>query len=437
MAGPGNLVREISWREVFPWLLIGQAARASLQIQTIGLASLGLLLTWAGWSISGLIWYGQAPDCWLSAALGDWAPAAPTSLPSDGLPVTGAVAVFRPLLTSFTQWIPSTGWSGVAVGHLITSATWAVLIWALVGGILGRLAAFELGLEEPGRLTEATRHGLRYWWTYLRAPFLPLSGAALLGLFVTAVSLLLQWEVGVLIASVLYPLVLVSAAVMAILIVGTVFGWPLMWATISVDRGDGFEGFARSFGYLSQRPLSLGLYTLLGGLVGLATAIVILGFVCLTIGLTLGCAQFAENLAGPGHTAAVLAHCPPPVQGIASWWGFSPQTESAGTIGFLGSGIVAVWLSLAYLVFPGFLAAYFWTASIAVYLVIRQTVDQTEFDDVRTDRPRATRQLPPLKPAADGLPTVEITLPRTAGPAEPPNPAEPTQTTASSDEANS
>src|SRR5207247_5974858 len=50
---------------------------------------------------------------------------------------------------------------------------------------------------------------------------------------------------------------------------GLIFGWPLMWPTISAERdGDPFEAFSRSYSYVYGKPLHYFLYVVIAAAFG-------------------------------------------------------------------------------------------------------------------------------------------------------------------------
>ena len=63
-------------------------------------------------------------------------------------------------------------------------------------------------------------------------------GAGLVALLLALVGLALRVDVGVLVASVFWPLVLLGGFVMAFLLLGLFFGFPLMWGAISAEGTD-------------------------------------------------------------------------------------------------------------------------------------------------------------------------------------------------------
>ena len=52
---------------------------------------------------------------------------------------------------------------------------------------------------------------------------------------------------------------------MAILLLGALVGWPLMWATVSVEGTDAFDALSRSYAYTYHRPWRLLWYVLFAG----------------------------------------------------------------------------------------------------------------------------------------------------------------------------
>src|SRR4029079_18006813 len=49
---------------------------------------------------------------------------------------------------------------------------------------------------------------------------------------------------------------------MAILLIGALIGWPLMWSTVSVEGTDAFDALSRSYAYTYHRPWRLLWYAL-------------------------------------------------------------------------------------------------------------------------------------------------------------------------------
>src|SRR5258708_33341852 len=61
--------------------------------------------------------------------------------------------------------------------------------------------------------------------------------------------------VGEALLGLLWGLELLFGFLMAVVLIGVAAGWPLMFATISVEGSDGFDGLSRAYNYVFERPL--------------------------------------------------------------------------------------------------------------------------------------------------------------------------------------
>ena len=65
---------------------------------------------------------------------------------------------------------------------------------------------------------------------------------------------------------------------------------------------------------------------------------------------------------------------------------------------------IAFWNGCARVVTLGFGMSYFWTASTAIYLLLRRDADGAELDQIYFDKPPQEYTLPTLQPDANGVP---------------------------------
>ncbi|HEV3023421.1 MAG TPA: hypothetical protein VGX76_13190, partial [Pirellulales bacterium] len=68
-----------------------------------------------------------------------------------------------------------------------------------------------------------------------------------------------------------------------------------------------------------------------------------------------------------------------------------------------GAGAIGFWSGCVRWIALGFVYSYFWTASTAIYLLLRRDEDGTEFDDVHLDA-QAAHDLPALEKDSAGVP---------------------------------
>jgi hypothetical protein len=239
-------------------------------------------------------------------------------------------------------------------------------------------------------LVAAIRHAARKFPTYFLAPLFPFLGVIFFAGLLALVGLLLRLdEIGVAIAGALWFLVVLGGFAMAYLLVGLLFGWPLMWPAAGAERdADFFESVSRAYSYTRQAPLKYLFYALVaaafGGLCWLLVALFAEAVIALGVwGVSWG--------AGRDLTLEVL--------------GAVNQMSSDGAAGAspllrFGLGLIAAWTALVRIVVAAFAFSYFWCAFCAIYLLLRLDVDRREMDEVWLAEPRpAPPPLPASKPA--------------------------------------
>jgi hypothetical protein len=428
-AGP---LREIAWQEVFPWLLLVRAFRVSIQVSQLLLAAAGVLLTIIGWWGLAQLFGGTGDDSlkvWLGPAyyasspwneLDDW-PWRPTSAASDidarslvlqaavenrlrglwqlGPPQLGRYpsdpfpGAWRQLGAPIRQLFDGdVGVTGLA--FLLCACVWAAAVWALFGGAITRRAALQLGREENLSLKASLRYAAGKWRSYFAAPLLPLFGILCCALPIFVLGFLMWFDLGVLLAGIVWPLALLASFLMALLLLALLFGWPLMWPTISTEGTDSFDALSRSWSYVYHRPLHYLFYsavvTMLGGLGWLLVTC----FADWVVYLPLWAARWTT---GGDRMREILR-----------------GADSLGTIGHWGANLIYFWNGCVRLLAIGFVYSYFWTASTAIYFLLRRDDDGTDLDDVHLDPAEASYGLPPLAKDAAGVPVVpESEMPTT------------------------
>jgi len=202
------------------------------------------------------------------------------------------------------------------------------------------------------------------------------------------VGLLLNANFGVFLAALVWPVLLVAGLVMAALLLGLAFGWPLMWTTISTEGTDSFDALSRSYAYVFQRPLHYLFYVVVAVLFGALGWLLVSEFAAGVIGLTYWAASWA---CGANQIALIM-----------------PGGGELEGIGYAGAGLIHFWTGCVKLLAVGFLYGYFWTACGAVYLLLRRDVDATEMDEVflEEDESEQSYGLPPLGTDETGAPVV-------------------------------
>ena len=144
-----------------------------------------------------------------------------------------------------------------------------MLVWGLFGGAITRIAALKFTRDEAPGLLAALKHAARKVAVVQLAAAGRPGWAGVFAIQLVVLGWLMQsrrpgacWPASV------WPFVLLLGLLMAILLLGALVGWPLMWATVSVEGTDAFDALSRSYAYTYHRPLRLLWYVLFAALLG-------------------------------------------------------------------------------------------------------------------------------------------------------------------------
>jgi hypothetical protein len=409
-----RIVREVSWHDLFPWLLLLRTCRLAAEFRRLLLAGLGILLTAGGWwVIEGSLLADTArvpasPPA--SAPAADIYPASPHSAILY-VPWRETVRAFtanwqwatRPVRTLFGRNFTFS--SFLAAG---LAGAWALAVWGILGGAICRLSAVQLGLDEQVTVASAVKFTLRKWSAYLAAPLMPLGMVVLLTLPLAAAGFVLRLDLGLLVAGLFWPLAIVSGVLIMLLVAGLALGLPLMWATISTDGTDSFDAVSRGYTYVGQRPLNYLFYLLVSVAIGVLGWMIINTLAGATIYLTgwgvswgSGEARWRQIEATRGWLSATdAARFPlaaPPV--------LPPPGSSRPMEGIAGAGarLIAFWTDCVRLLAVAYAYSFFWTAYTGIFLLLRRDADAMELDEVLVEGEDDPAALPPIKPDAAGV----------------------------------
>lgn len=417
MADDRNVLRWVSWRDCCPWIILFRTFSVSITVRALLLATLGSTVTWLGWLLVGMVVLGS------DAQRSDQTPvfrdlverneARPGRELEPPLPTVGqdvaplstvdqdvAPQRWQPYLNLlprepvFAAWHKTTDpfiqlfnpkmkFQGVLYAFL--GGMWTLGVWSFVGGAISRIAVVQLGREERVGLVESLRYACRYWLSYLGGPLFPLVGLLLLAIpFVILGWIMQAGDWGIAVSGVFWFLIVLCGLPMAILALGAMFGWPLMWGTISTEGSDAFDSLSRCFAYTFQRPLHYAFYVavviLFGGLCWLVVSL----FATLTIDLTYWATSWGAYEARADQVVE--------------------QAMQGGTAFNFGSGLIFFWRCCVQAVATSWFFAFFFAAMGGVYLLIRRDVDQTETDEIYIEEEDESYGMPPLTKDESGVP---------------------------------
>lgn len=413
-------LRDVSWSELFPWVRIVSSARTAVSPSLLLLAALGLLAMWGGWSVIGWAFENSDERAVVEEAerVQNWPPEVKGSrLSSPAVVADPTVVHDSPFWHGWRRlWHPFT----FLFDHTISftrftlyflCALWAVIVWSLFGSAITRSAAVALARGDSLGFRRSLGHGVSRWFLYAISVGLPLMGIFLIALAPLVAGALMRVDALVSLVGLFWFVILIFGFLMTMLLVGLAFGWPLMWATISVENTDAFDALSRAYSYTFHRPLRYLFYLLVAALIGLLAWWVVAFFANWTINLS----HWGVSMgAGAPRTIAIndtVAEAMAPAASRSADWEWNAYTVGAAMIGY--------WERLLRLLAYAFLFSYFWCAVTAIYYLLRQAEDGTELNEVALDEQREPYGLPPLKADARGVPTT------TDGPTAPATPVAP------------
>lgn len=394
----------IAWDQYRRWFIFGRVFRLSIQARLLTLATVGVLATLFGWWGLAKVFSGtdETPLKELLKAYETcpWkARDVIGSFDQSGLDTVGQITttggphlgapVGNPYLDPWTRlsapwrqlFVVSRSFTGAA--FLLLCAIWAAAIWGLIGGAITRAVVVQLAREEAISLGSALRHASKRWKSYFAAPLFPLAAVAVVAIPAIFIGLLMQ--LSLLFGGILWPFVLLTGLIAAIMLVGLSVGWPLMHAAVSCEGSDSFDALSRSYSYVYQRPIHYLFYAVTATILGALGLFVV--------------SLFAEA-----------------VQTLAAWsasWGsgselmlqaLNKSTKHSGADAW-GAWLIWFWAGFIDVIVLGFAFAFFWTASTAIYLLLRHDVDGAELDETFLEEGE-TFGLPPLATDAAGVPVV-------------------------------
>jgi hypothetical protein len=386
--------RPFDCQDYLPWLIIVKALRPAISFRLLILAATGLVAMTAGWRISwDLLAESEFTSGFVSEPTEDnyrktewpWASqaASPTFVLATSLDHNKnrikhrVLELQQPFVLFFEKSIT---WTGVA--HSLLCGMWTLIVWSFFGAMITRVAALRLTIDEHASWGRMSAFARSRFSSYFGAPLFPLAGVVITAIPVFALGLFALADWGTLVTGLFWGLALIAGFFMALLLVGLMFGWPLMYATISTEGTDSFDALGRSYAYVLQRPLHYLFYifvALISGAIGLCIVDL---FAFLVI-----------------HTTE-----------WAAGWGASHQRmqEVAGDgldsgMGYAGSSLILFWKNIVYAIVAGFPLAYMWCAATASYLLLRRQVDAAEMDEIELDEDDERYGLPPLETDGAGV----------------------------------
>lgn len=394
MSADRGVLRTISWRDLCPWMILFRSFTMAMNPSIILLATAGLLLTAVGWWIGEVTFVGaevvkKAPDLErvLQANHSTYGSTSNSS-PLAGLGVdsnSGVNAVYWNYARPFTEFFSSGRYRRFEsserlglVAYFFFGGLWTLAIWSIFAGAITRISALRFARDEGCSLKDAFRFSAFRFPSYFGGPGIPILIVFVLGIFFALPGLVMGADIGALIVSLGWILILVAGIVAAFLMLGLFFGWFLMFPTISTEGSDSFDAMSRCYAYVIQRPMHYIGYVFVSLLIGSFCCWIAVIFGETAIGMAnwmvawgAGEERIMEIMAGKINEEGVV------------------QTTAAGKV-------IWFWNSLLRTLVTAYTYGLFWSLATGVYLLMRMAVDETEIDEIYVDQSNREVGLPDL-----------------------------------------
>jgi hypothetical protein len=436
MADQPTRLREVAWSELFPWLMLARSVRIALLARVLILGALGLIATTLGWRLIGWMFSGaNDPDiASFHAVASRWvwensrefsiamsAESADEVFASawDGL-LEAPVALWLYLTAPFRAMFSDV--SARAFFYLLFCALWELLVWGLIGGAITRIAALRFTRDEAPGLVAALKHAARNLPSYSLPPLIALGGAAVFAAQLALLGLIMNVDFLALLVGLTWPFVLMLGLLMAILLLGALVGWPLMWATISVEGTDAFDALSRSYAYTYHRPWRLLWYVLFVGLLAVVSMFVVKLFATSAIALGDWSIDWGldeptmDQIVKPTSTPADISSDAPPATTLpapdvavdntdADDAAAAPRLEESRLLNWTRNAIY-FWKSMMAALAAGYQAGFLWVSAVGVYLLLRRDIDGVQMSEVYVEQDEEYGMPPLAADATTGVPEV-------------------------------
>lgn len=328
------LLRAVDWNEVFPWILLRKCLRFGFSLRLL----VCVTLTLAAWAVL---------FCWLF--FGQWVLFIPdTKTYVD--PLFQNPAWNRAFISNFVHVLsqsPAVWWAKfLLVGFFVLDIFFIQMIVA-------RMTAVRIATG----IRPSLFHAAGMVWKRFPAA---LAGLAFMVLGI-GLSLLPVWLISLLptvLAGLLAPVAILFCFLAVFIILGAIFGLPLMLTALMCENSDCFDALSRAYAYSLQRPMRYAFYLLAGAFFG------ILGYVAM-------------------HMLVALT-----VTLFTAFFGYFPRSP---VIGFC---ILTAWLLPI-----SFAVIYVTSLFSGIYMLLRRDVDAVELDEVWLPKSQGVPlpELPKLK----------------------------------------
>jgi len=263
--------------------------------------------------------------------------------------------------------------------HFVYCIIFVVIKLAVIsvaGGAICRIAALQFAQGEKPGLTEALRFSTKRFTSFFTAPLAPFGIIIFMGLFIFLLGLIGNIpRAGELIMGIFMLLALIAGALIAIVLIGAVVGFNLMFPAVAYDGSDCFDAISRSFSYVYAKPWQMLFYSAIAAVYGAICYTFVRFFTFLLFSVTywflkLGILGDNSKLTAiwPGSSFTRLVG---PLDLSAPNW-----TQSVAILLIYLCLLVVIGLVVSFII------SFYFSANTIIYSLMRNKVDNTALEDI-------------------------------------------------------
>ena len=295
---------------------------------------------------------------------------------------TTALAALRDLLVVLPCWL----WHH-HTAMLVAFVLVALILTAVFGGAVARMAALHATRDDRASLRESLRYVLPRWWSFLLTPLVPLlligSVAMLMGLGGMVFFNLSGTGIDIVAAMLFVVAILCGLIIMATILLSAA-GIHLVYPATAVNGSDLFDAIARAFNYVLNRPwrwLFYNAIALVQGCVMYLVLTLMLGIAIWAVQQFVGMWVFTSTDLGSGRFETILP------ASEAARFSYAVDYAALDWSGKIAAFLIRIWMFLTIALLPAFVISYYFCANTWTYILLRRDADGIEFEDVMIDPP--------------------------------------------------
>lgn len=260
-----------------------------------------------------------------------------------------------------------------------------LLSWGIFGGAIARIAAVHAARDEKISVRQALNFSVTKLLSFIFAPIIPLLIIVGIGFVVFAGALIGNIPfIGPILVGLFFFLALAAGFMMALVMLGLLGGFNLMYPTIAVEGSDSFDAISRSFSYVYARPWKMAFYTLIALVYGALCYLFVRFFLYVMLSLAhrfVDCGMMINADNGQDLFSTMW----PAPQTLAQLT-YDINYLALGVGGDIGASLIAFWVYLTIGLLGAFAISFYFSANTIIYYLMRREVDATEMDDVYVEQ---------------------------------------------------